>query len=222
MATAPANTLPAFGAALVAGATALESDLWLAADMACRCSSHGRPRGPVPALADLFAAHGTAYDLSLDVPDRRAAQAAVDVALAAGHDPRRLWLCGGHDRVGGWRDVHPDVRLVADARVLHTLPGRVVPLRRLAAAGVDALNLRRTRWGTGPGGPHARRRTARRSPGTCRRPPGSGRSSPSAATPSTATTCRCWRPPRAGRLYSGPARDAHLALTTCECQVLKE
>jgi glycerophosphoryl diester phosphodiesterase len=148
MATAPQNTLPAFGAALAAGATALESDLWLAAD-GRPLLSHGRPRGPVPALADLFAAHGTAYDLSLDVPDRRAAQAAVDVALAGGHDPRRLWLCGGHDRVGGWRDVHPDVRLVADARVLHTLPGRVVPLRRLAAAGVDALNLRRTRWSPG-------------------------------------------------------------------------
>ncbi len=148
MATAPENTLPAFTAALASGATALESDLWLDATGE-PALSHGRPRGPAPRLADLFAACGTAYDLSLDIPDRAAAEAAVRVALQAGHDPRRLWLCSGHDRVGSWRDVHPSVRLVADARVVHTLPGRTEPLRRLAASGVDAVNLRHVRWGPG-------------------------------------------------------------------------
>lgn len=125
--------------------TALESDLWL--DTAGRPAlSHGRPRREVPLLADLFAACGTAYDLSLDVPHRTAAEAAVRVALEAGHDPARLWLCSGHDQVGSWRDLHPGVRLVADARLTHTLPGRTAPLGRLADQGVDALNLRQSRW----------------------------------------------------------------------------
>ncbi len=148
MATSAENTLPAFTAALASGATALESDLWLDAAGA-PLLSHGVPRRPAPGLADLFAACGTAYDLSLDVPHRAAAVAAVRVAVDAGHDPQRLWLCGGQDQIGTWRDVHPDVRLVADARVVQTLPGRTEPLRRLAAAGVDAVNLRHVRWGPG-------------------------------------------------------------------------
>lgn len=148
MATAPENTLPAFVAALASGATALESDVALSDD-GVPVLRHGPARGPAPALADLFAVCGTAYDLSLDVPHRAAAEAAVRVALQAGHDPRRLWLCGGHGGIGSWRDVHPGVRLVSDASVLQTLPGRVEPLRRLAVAGVDALNLRSTRWTAG-------------------------------------------------------------------------
>lgn len=148
MATAPENSLPAFRAALAHGAVALESDIWVAPG-GRPVLSHGRPRGPVVGLDELFAACGTGFDLSLDVPNAAAAAAVLAVARSAGHDLRRLWLCGATGLLPAWRELDPDVRLVGDARWTSTLPGRTGHLARLAAVAADALNLRCSRWSAG-------------------------------------------------------------------------
>src|SRR5205809_7289692 len=86
---APANTLEAFRLGLRLGATGLESDVWLTADgipvldhdgvvrhglRRRPISSHQRSELPdhIPALADLYAECGTAFELSLDMNDRHA------------------------------------------------------------------------------------------------------------------------------------------------------
>ena len=144
---APDNSLAAFILALAKGARGLESDIWLDPDDQ-PLLQHGSPRRlrerPV-ALAELFAVCGTSYDLSLDIPSGTAGPV-VRVARAAGFDLRRLWLCGRGAEPLSWRAVDPDVRLVTDTRLQHALPDPGRYLDRLAAGGVDAVNLRRGRW----------------------------------------------------------------------------
>ncbi len=145
---APENSLVAFAAALAAGVTGLESDVRL--DAAGRpVLSHGPARGPVPLLAELFAACGTAYDLSLDVPDRAAARRcsgspAERASTRVGSGCARRPRCS---RAGAALDA--DVRLVGDARRDQVLPGRGAAVRRLAALGGSALNLRSGWWSAG-------------------------------------------------------------------------
>lgn len=157
---APENTLRAFRLALDMGSPGLETDVWLTADD-IPVLHHGgslrrRPIGDLPAaklpswlprLADLFDTCGNDFDLSLDLKDGRTAAAVLAIARAAGHDPRRLWLCGGGLGAMAWRDSDPDVRLVSG-----TQPGQVRTgswpehLKRLRAGGIAAVNLRRGRW----------------------------------------------------------------------------
>src|SRR3954464_6653762 len=83
---APENTLEAFTLALRLGATGLESDVWLTADGHAVLDHDGvvggrlrrrpirdpaRPDLPphIPSLAELYAACGTAFELSLDIKD---------------------------------------------------------------------------------------------------------------------------------------------------------
>jgi glycerophosphoryl diester phosphodiesterase len=163
-ADAPENTLPAFRLALAAGCSGLESDVWLTADGVPALHHGGTlrrglrrvPIGALPAaalppqvprLADLYDACGTAFDLSIDLKDGRAARAVLEVAVAAGHDPARLWLCGRGLVPLAWRALDPHVRLVSDTRRLHLRDGGWVGhLRRLADGGADAVNLRRRGW----------------------------------------------------------------------------
>ena len=155
---APENTMRAFRLALSMGATGIETDVWMTAD-GVPVLHHGgsvrrRPiaeipaadlRSRLPTLADLYDGCGTELDLSLDLKDGRSAEAVVGVAREAGHDLRRLWLCGGVQGPLSWREVDPTVRLVAG-----TDPRRVDDwgehLRRLRAGGIDAVNVRRRRW----------------------------------------------------------------------------
>ena len=148
MADAPENSLEAFTGALSRGGRGLESDVWF--DRAGEPVLHHGParrlRTPPVTLAQLFAVCGTDFDLSLDLKQAGTAQPVVEVARAAGFDLRRLWLCGRGSDPLTWRAVDPDVRLVTDTRLPHVLPSPTAYLQRLAAGGVDAVNLRRGRW----------------------------------------------------------------------------
>lgn len=148
----------AFRLALAMGASGIETDVWLTAD-GVPVLHHGRSvrRRPIaqtparglptwlPRLTDLYDGCGTDFDLSVDLKDGRSAEAVVDVARAAGHDPRRLWLCGGVQGPLAWRTVDPAVRLVAgvDPRQARPWPEQLAHLR---AGGIDAVNVRRRRW----------------------------------------------------------------------------
>lgn len=161
MAHAPENTIQAFQTALAMGATGLESDVWLTADGVAVLSHDGavgrrwrkRPiagldRAQLPpgiaSLDDLYDACGTDFELSLDISDPRAVAPVVTAASARGRlAVARLWLCSGSEqRLGFWRGLDPDLRLVysreswrpADAEL-----GSVVA--RLGQAGIDAINI---------------------------------------------------------------------------------
>lgn len=159
------NTLEAFRLALRLGATGLESDVWLTADGVAVLAHDGAVGSPlrrrriaaldrsklpshVPSLSDLYAACGSAFELSLDVKDPAAAGAAVAVARAAGRDaPSRLWLCHPDwEQVATWRAPFPDVRLVDSTRVRRITEGLERRAAALASAGIDAVNLRHDDW----------------------------------------------------------------------------
>lgn len=154
------NTLPAFARALQLGARALETDAWLSADGEVVLDHDGvvweglrrRPIASVPAsrlprriprLADLYAASGTDFELSIDIKDPGAAAAVVAVAEDHGC-AGRLWLCSGSlTRLAEWRRRWANVRLVASTR--RDLLGRRT-LTDLAGIGGDVVNLRERDW----------------------------------------------------------------------------
>lgn len=165
-ADAPENTLAAFSLALRLGARGLETDVWRTRDgqLVLVHDGHHGPRdtrrpvhelrraelpADVPSLAELYAACGTAFELSVDVKDAALLDAVVAEADRAGA-AERLWVCQRAPLVLDWRSrVGPDVRVVADTRRsdLRADPGGTAALAaRLAAAGVDVLNLRWWGW----------------------------------------------------------------------------
>ena len=151
MADAPENSLEAFSGALAAGVCALESDVWLDA-AGTPVLHHGPPKkqiGDCLSLADLFAACGTTFDLSLDVKGPGTAGPTISVARAAGFDLRRLWLCGPGGSSAGWRSLDPNVRLVSDLSWPQAVLRPEPALRRYADLGLDAVNLRHGRWTPG-------------------------------------------------------------------------
>jgi len=161
---APENTLEAFELALRLGATGLESDVWLTADGVAVLDHDGtvgrlrrrriaelrRDELPdhIPELAELFASFGTDFELSLDVKDPAAGAEAVRVAMTADVTmPDRLWLCDDDvDRMLGWREISPHVRLVDSTRLARMPHGPERLAARLKAAGVDAVNLHHGDW----------------------------------------------------------------------------
>lgn len=162
---APANTLEAFALGLRLGATGLESDVWLTADGVAVLDHDGRLRSglrrrplsevkrvdlpeALPALVDLFATCGTAFQLSLDVKDPEAAEVAVEAALQAGDDmTARLWLCHPDVEVlAGWRQRFDQVRLVNSTGLRQLPHGPERRAAQLADAGVDAVNLHHSEW----------------------------------------------------------------------------
>jgi glycerophosphoryl diester phosphodiesterase len=147
-ADAPENTLEAFHKALAAGATGLESDVWLSAD-GVPVLHHGPPhkekRVPV-SLPTLFAECGTDFDLSLDLKGPGTAEATVAAARAAGFSLDRLWLCAGRGTCERLRALDRDLRLVCDLTWREALLGVDTALAAVAAAGIDAVNLRHGRW----------------------------------------------------------------------------
>jgi glycerophosphoryl diester phosphodiesterase len=163
------NTLAAFRRALAAGAGGLESDVWLSRD-GVAVLHHDGVHGPLrsrvwesdaadlprwlPRLRDLYAACGTAFELSLDLKGPpaaadRAARAAIEAARDAGGGAAgRLWLCGAASQIRAWRTWDDDVRLANSAH------GADIPddtriaahTRALDDAGAQALNLRAPFW----------------------------------------------------------------------------
>ena len=166
---APENTMPAFRRALELGARGLETDAWVSADgevvlVHDRVARRGLRRRNVtkssaaelgelgvPRLADFYAELGSAFELSIDVKDRAAADPIVALARAAGDEaPGRLWLCHASVRfLAGLRETVPDVKLVHSRRRRQI----DVPLERLAAdlaaAGIDTMNLHHSEWTAG-------------------------------------------------------------------------
>jgi glycerophosphoryl diester phosphodiesterase len=157
--------MEAFELALRLGATGLESDVWLTADgvpvldhdgvvggrlRRRRISTVDRADLPphIPELAELFAALGTDFDLSLDVKDPAAGAATVAVAMAA--DPTmaaRLWLCDDDlDRMVSWREVSPHVRLVDSTRLAKVRQGPERLAARLQQLRIDAVNFHHSDW----------------------------------------------------------------------------
>ena len=156
------NSLAAFSTALGAGLHALESDVWLTGDgvpvlvhdgeiqaglRRLRIPAAQRAALPryIPTLAQLYAAVGTNFDLSLDVKDSRAAPATVAVAAEAGA-AGRLWLCGGGGDLVGWRELNDQIKLVNSARRKDIPEGIAARAKSLAAAGITALNMKRPDW----------------------------------------------------------------------------
>jgi glycerophosphoryl diester phosphodiesterase len=160
---APENTLEAFQLALRLGATGLESDVWLTRDGVAVLDHDGvvgllrrkiatvdRADLPehIPTLAELYAACGTDYELSLDVKDAAAAPSVVEVARAAGDGAAsRLWLCHHlHDVLCSWRDAMPEVRLVESTHVKRMKHGPERHAASMREAGLDVVNLHHSEW----------------------------------------------------------------------------
>ncbi|HEX6419546.1 MAG TPA: glycerophosphodiester phosphodiesterase [Acidimicrobiales bacterium] len=162
---APENTIEAFTLALRLGATGLESDVWLTADGEAVLDHDGVvggrlrrrrirdvPRSAlpdhVPALADLYAACGTAVQVSLDVKDPDAFDTVLAVARAAGGPAlEHLWLCHPRwEQVADWRERSDAVRLVDSTRLDRIREGPERRAATLAARGIDAVNMHHLDW----------------------------------------------------------------------------
>ncbi len=156
------NTLHAFTRALHLGARGLESDAWVTADGvvvldhdgvvrrgARRMAISGLRRDElpphIPTLAELVAVCGDGIDISLDIKDRATAERAIALVESAGR-AERTWLCGQAARLIGWRDRSAAVRLVDSTRIRRITEGLAARVERLAAAGIDAVNLRWPEW----------------------------------------------------------------------------
>lgn len=164
---APENTLAAFRRALELGASGLESDVWLSGDGqpvlvhderfwrglrrvdVRRTTAADLARFGVPRLVDLFDALGHDFELSLDLKDPAAVGPTLEVVDRHGV-PERTWLCMyGVTRLAEVRAAHPVVRLV-NSRPRDRVDGSLERhASRLAAAGVDAMNMRHTEWTAG-------------------------------------------------------------------------
>lgn len=162
----PENTIPAFRVALEAGASGIETDVWLSADGEVVCThdavaGRGRRRRKVasstaaelaeigvPRLADVYGELGTAFQCSVDVKTADAADALLDVARSYGA-LERLWVCSPDlELLGRLRDernvklVHSDRRRAID-----------VPMERhaytIGGLGLDAMNMHHSEWSAG-------------------------------------------------------------------------
>jgi glycerophosphoryl diester phosphodiesterase len=163
---APENTLEAFTLGLRLGASGLESDVWLTRDGQAVLDHDGvvggafrkRPvasvdRGDlprhIPTLAELYAACGTDYELSLDVKDPDAVDAVLDAARTAG-GIARLWLCHPDaELLARWRERSTAVVLVHSTRTAALDGGAERHAARLRDRGIDALNLHHSEWSGG-------------------------------------------------------------------------
>jgi glycerophosphoryl diester phosphodiesterase len=154
MGDAPQNTLGAFAAALTAGATGLESDVWLSADgfavldhdgligegQRIADVARGELPGHIPTLSEFYAACGSDFELSLDILDPRAARVAIGVAervKAVG----RLWVVGEWPKVAPVRALNPDAHVVANLVWWRLGPGVRRLLRECRSAGICAINM---------------------------------------------------------------------------------
>jgi len=163
---APENTLAAFRLGLELGATGLESDAWLSADgepVLVHDRTISRPgrridvtRQPaavlaelgVPTLRALYEAVGTAIELSLDLEHREVARPVLEVSIEAGA-VARLWACSPDvDLLCALRTASRDVMLVCSTRPRRVRGGIDALLPKLAASGINVLNMHWRDWTT--------------------------------------------------------------------------
>ena len=164
LAYAPENTIAGFALALRMGATGLETDAWLAADgvpvlvhdrtirppgrriHVTRRTSGELSEWGIPTLAQLYAASGTGFDLSIDLEHPEVGRPLIAVARGAGA-LERLWLC--HEDLGVLADLRAHERGV---HLASSVDLRVKPLvfeahlDRMIDAGVEVLNMRWRTW----------------------------------------------------------------------------
>lgn len=153
MGDAPQNTLPAFSAALAAGAAGLESDVWLTADGLPvldhdgivdeqKIAEYGRSELPrhIPTLTELYDECGTNFQLSLDILDPRSIPGVVRIARQYGA-AESLWIVGEWPTIRTGRSVGSDVHVVANVLWWRLGPGFGGLLRDARAAGICAINM---------------------------------------------------------------------------------
>lgn len=165
---APENTIEAFALALRLGASGLESDVWLTADGVPVLDHDGivrrgikrRPIAQfrldelpehIPTLDQLYDECGTGFEFSLDVKDPAAYGPTADVVRGRGSDVAgRTWLCDPDlERLVERRDELSDFKLVHSTRLgrLKTTPE--LHAARVAADGIDVVNMHHTDWNGG-------------------------------------------------------------------------
>lgn len=149
----PQNTLPAFSAALAAGAAGLESDVWLSADglpvldhdglvQERKIGEFSRSELPehIPTLTELYEKCGTDFQLSLDILDPGATREVARIARQYGV-AGSLWIVGEWPNIRPARAVDPDVHVVANIDWWRLGPGFGGLLRQARAAGLCAINM---------------------------------------------------------------------------------
>ena len=159
------NTIAAFELAIRLGATGLESDAWLTRDGEVVLDHDGHHRwfprrwihevdrselsDHIPTLAEFYASVGSGVPLSIDIKDPAVFEPLIEVAQA--HDAAsRLWLCHPDlELLTGWRDLAPDVQLVNSTALDRFPVGAERRAAELAAARIDAVNLREGEWSGG-------------------------------------------------------------------------
>ncbi len=166
---APEYTIEAFDLAILLGATGIESDVWLTADGQLVLDHDGEVRvgrfrkrpiselprhelpDHVPGLDELLARTDPSVHLSLDLKDPEAGVATIEAVRA--HDPDRLvniWLCAPTlDVLVSLRLVDDRVKLVDSTRLHLIDEGPERRAARLAAEGIDGINLRNQDWNGG-------------------------------------------------------------------------
>lgn len=161
----PENTLAAFRSSLAAGATGVETDARVAGDGAVVLAHDARLRDgwrrrrvaatpaeelarfAVPRVADLYAALGSDYELSVDLKVAGVGDPLIELADGVGAVDR-LWLCSPElDTLESLRG--------RGARLVHSVRRRAVDggLERHAArlhdSGVDVMNMPWVDWTSG-------------------------------------------------------------------------
>jgi glycerophosphoryl diester phosphodiesterase len=153
--------MDSFRRALELGARGIESDAWVTADgvvvldhdgairrgvrrLAIRTLPRHQLPSHVPSLADLLAV-SEGVDLSLDIRDPATAAPTIGLVETGGR-AGQTWLCGRPADLEGWRRLSGRVRLVNSTSLQDMSEGLPSRLGRLAAIGVDAVNLRGPEW----------------------------------------------------------------------------
>lgn len=162
---APENTLEAFVLALRMGAEALESDVWVSADGVPVLDHDGvvptrRGKVPIrsvprsqlpshmPTVAELYAACGSSFELSLDLKDPEAFGPLLKVTSAQGVQAvERLWICDRSiDRCMRMAHEEPAINVVASLRAVDVRGRTSDVVQRLAGNEIRSLNLRGPNW----------------------------------------------------------------------------
>ncbi|MEM9200097.1 MAG: glycerophosphodiester phosphodiesterase [Actinomycetota bacterium] len=156
------NTIDAFELAARLGATGMETDAWITRDGEVVLDHDGWDRwfprrwirevdrrdlaSHIPTLSQYYAAVGTELPLSVDVKDPDTFMPMIEIARA--HDAvDRLWVCHPDlELLGEWRDEAPDARLVNSTSLDDMEFGAERRAAALAAARIDAVNLRQQYW----------------------------------------------------------------------------
>ena len=161
------NTIDAFLLALKLGANGIETDAWvtndghvvLDHDGVVRQGVRRRPIGSVdrsslgphiPSFEEMLSHIGHDVHISIDVKDINAAQGILDVVDRCGFPSDHVWLCHCEfESVLRLRDQFPQAKVVDSTRLSKIPEGPEVRAAKLAAHGIDALNMHFTDWNGG-------------------------------------------------------------------------